>query len=87
MYSMVNANKYISTSDLAKKLGVSRVTIFKRIKSGKYEAEKIGRNYVIDIDSVPELREMSAQSQKTIEKAVEKTIKEYGEALKLLGKE
>ena len=36
--------KYLSTTEVAKLLEVSRVTVFNRIKSGEIKAEKIGRN-------------------------------------------
>jgi excisionase family DNA binding protein len=38
---------YISTVELAKLLGVSSVTVFKRIQSGQIKAIKIGRSYAI----------------------------------------
>ncbi len=50
----MNENKvkkeYLSTSELAKLLGVSRIAVFKKIKSGKIKAFKIGRNYVVPIE-------------------------------------
>ena len=38
---------YISAAELAKILGISHVAVFKRIKSGKIKAIKIGRTYAI----------------------------------------
>lgn len=38
---------YLSVLQVAQKLGVSRITIFKRIKSGKLSAVRIGRSYMI----------------------------------------
>lgn len=40
-------SEYISTSQAADMLNISRVAVFKRIKSGKLKAEKVGRNYII----------------------------------------
>ena len=81
--------KYLSTAELAKFLGVSRVAVFKKIKSGQIKAEKIGRNYIIPKEElaailglfVPERR------KKEIDEVVRRAVKEYGSALRLLGKE
>lgn len=39
--------KQVSTAQLAKKLGISRFTVLQRIKSGKINARKCGRNYIV----------------------------------------
>jgi excisionase family DNA binding protein len=79
----------LSTKELAKLLGVSRVAIFKKIQKGEIRAEKIGRNFVIDKKSLPEIlgSVLTEAKKKKIEDAVKKTVKEYGETLKLLGQE
>lgn len=81
--------KYYSAPEIARLLGVSRVAIFKKIKSGQIHAEKIGRNYIISKEEyaailglfVPERR------KKDIENAVDCVIKKYGPALRKLGEE
>lgn len=83
-------NQFISTAELASLLGVSRVTIFNRIKKEEIKAQKIGRNFIIDkADLPPELfnNNISEDSKKEIQNAVKKTVAEYGETLRLLGKE
>ncbi|MCF7833775.1 MAG: helix-turn-helix domain-containing protein [Candidatus Pacebacteria bacterium] len=40
-------NLILTTKEVAKILNISTVAVFKRIKSGKLKAEKIGRNYLI----------------------------------------
>lgn len=80
---------YYSAPEMAKLLGVSRVTIFKKIKSGQIHAEKIGRNYIIPKEEyvailglvIPERR------KKDIENTVERVVKKYGPALRRLGEE
>jgi excisionase family DNA binding protein len=85
--------RFLSTSELASLLGVSRITIFNRIKKGILKAKKIGRNFVIDTDDLPpelipkKARMDSDTNEKEVEKAVKKTVEEYGETLRLLGKE
>lgn len=78
-----------STSEVAKILGVSRIAVFKKIKSGEIKAEKIGRNFVIRKEELPEVlnKVLSNSKKQEIEKSVEKTIKEYSQTLKMLGKE
>lgn len=81
--------KYLSTIEAAKILGISRVAVFKRIKSGKIKAKKIGRNFVVDRKELGEvLGEALGESRKRmIDEAVKRTVREYGETLRLLGQE
>lgn len=81
--------KLLSTAEVAKILGVSRVAIFKKIKSGEIKAQKIGRNYVIESADLSTAlgAVLSLERKQEIERSVDKTVKEYGEALKMLGKE
>lgn len=80
---------YISTSEAAKRLGISRIAVFKRIKNGSLKAVKVGRNYVVDVTQNASLSEMSLSPtiRKELDAAVKKTVHEYGEALKRLGAE
>jgi len=77
-----------STAEVAKLLGISRIAVFKKIKSGNIKAVKIGRNFIIDKNDLPEVlgSVLGKNHQRSIESAVKKTIREYGETLKLLGK-
>lgn len=81
--------KLFSTTEAAEILGVSRIAIFKKIKSGEIKAKKVGRNFVIDGDEV--LSSLGSilgpQKKHQIEQSVKKTVREYGETLRLLGKE
>ena len=78
---------FISTTELAKMLGISHVAVYKRIKSGKIKAMKIGRNFFINKKELGGILErgITKKQKIEIEKAVKKTVKEYGETLKLLG--
>ncbi|MFA5052835.1 MAG: helix-turn-helix domain-containing protein [Parcubacteria group bacterium] len=80
--------EYLTTAEAAKKLGVSRVTVFNRIKSGEIKAKKFGRNFAIPKNEIIGSRkELSDKEKKLIDEAVKKTVKEYGVALKMLGQE
>jgi len=81
--------RFFTSSELAKLMGVSRVTVFRKIKSGQIKAIKIGRSFVIDKDSLPEItgKVISKASKKEIDVAVKKVVKEYSQTLKMLGRE
>lgn len=81
--------RFISTAELAKLLGISRIAVFQKIKSGKIKAVKVGRAFIIDKNDIPEIlgNILSDEGKREIEEAVKKTVKEYGETLRLLGRE
>ncbi|MBP6060633.1 MAG: helix-turn-helix domain-containing protein [Candidatus Pacebacteria bacterium] len=84
--------QYVSVAELAKILGVSRITVFNKIKNGKIPAEKIGRAYAVPMEFVRnnffhDTGVLTDEKKKNIDKIVERVVKEYGETLKLLGKE
>ena len=86
----VNNKNLISTAAVAKLLKISRVAVFKKIKSGELMAEKIGRNYVVDPRDVENLTNpmfTSSNNKMKIEKALDRTVDEYRETLELLGKQ
>lgn len=84
-----NTEKRYSVKQVADMMGLSRITIFNYIKKGKLKAQKIGRGYVISESDVAEItnKELTVSSKKEIEKGVRRVLKEYGETIKLLGKE
>lgn len=81
--------KYYSTSEVANIMHMTRVGVFKRIKSGKIKAEKIGRNYVVAHEDLLEAlgKSLGNEKKRNIEKAVERAIKEYKKTFEALGKE
>ncbi|HAZ29107.1 MAG TPA: hypothetical protein DCY48_05050 [Candidatus Magasanikbacteria bacterium] len=81
--------KFFSTAELALLLGISRVEAFRKIQKGQIPAKKAGRNFLIAKKDVAHLlsRELTNKEKKKIDMAVDKVIEEYGETLKLLGKE
>lgn len=81
--------KYITIPELAKILGVSRITIYKRVKKGQIPATKIGRTYVITDQTIADIlgKKVTGRGKKRIDAAVHKTLREYGEVLKKLARE
>jgi len=85
----MTTEKYITIPELAKLLGVSRIAIYNRVKRGDIPATKIGRTYVITDRTVADIlgKKVTAERKKRIDGAVTRTVREYGEVLKRLGKE
>jgi excisionase family DNA binding protein len=81
--------KYITIPQLAKMLGISRIAVYKKVKSGQIKATRIGKNYVISDRDITHILggKLSDKDKRRIDAAVEKVIAEYGELLRMLGKE
>jgi len=87
---MKNINKeFLTTSELARILDISRVAVFKKIKSGKIRAIKDGRRYLIAKSDLPVIlgNVVSDKQKRDIGNTVDKVLEEYETTLKLLGKE
>lgn len=81
-------NDLISVTEAAELMGISRVAVFKKIKKGEIEAQKVGRSYVINKNSIGSIyQELTEKQKKIVEKAVAKTVKDYGDTLRKLGQE
>jgi excisionase family DNA binding protein len=81
--------KYLTIPEFADLLGISRIAVYKKVKSGKIPAEKVGRNYVITDKTVKQIlgKELSENKKKQIDLVVKKVVKQYGPLLKKLGSE
>ena len=81
--------RYLSIPEFAKLIGVSRIAVYKQVKAGKIKAIRIGRNYVIDEKAVNAVlkTKVSDERQAKIKKAVKRTVSEYGDVLRKLGRE
>ncbi len=86
---MAKNKELLSTAAVAKILGISRVAVFNKIKNGQIKAIKIGRAFAVSSDDLPMFtgRVLNKAAKKEIDAAVDKTIKEYGQTLRLLGRE
>lgn len=90
---MENKDKkiFFTTAEVAKLLKISRVAVFNKIKSGYIKAEKIGRNYAVQREEIEHLldgnNKLTQKDKQEISSAVERAVKEYGEAIRLLGRE
>ena len=61
---------HLSVAELAKKLGISRIAVFQKIKAGHIPAIKCGRNYIIpadvDLTAVKPFKSKKYKSKKLI---------------------
>jgi len=87
--NMTKNKEFFSTAEVAKILDISRVAVFNKIKNGQIKAIKIGRAFAISTNDLPLLtgRVLNERTKKDIKAAVDKTIKEYGQTLELLGRD
>lgn len=79
--------EYITIGQLSNILGISRIAVYKKVKKGQIKAERIGRIYAIPREYVDGLlgTALREEDKAEINKAVRKTVREYGEVLRLLG--
>ena len=82
-------SSYITIPQLARILGVSRIAVYNKVKKGQIKAIKVGRNFAIPRKYIASIlgKTLDQQDKNRIDDAVKKTIKDYGEVLKLLGGE
>jgi excisionase family DNA binding protein len=87
--SPMEQRKYMSVPQLAKILGVSRVTVYKWVKAGVIPATKVGKTYVITDKTINEIlgKSVSPGAKRQIDEAVHRVVREYGRVLRRLAKE
>jgi len=85
----MTTEKYITIPRLAEILGVSRIAVYQRVKKGHIPAVKVGKTYVITDKTVTEIlgKRTSKKVKARIDAVVGRTMQEYGELLRKLGRE
>ena len=80
---------YLTIPQVARILGISRIAVYKKVKKGDIQAIRVGRNYAIPEGTLAAVlgKTLREADKKEIDRAVRKTVREYGEVLKLLGNE
>jgi len=70
-------------------LGISRIAVYRKVKKGQIKAVRIGRIFAIPQKQIAAIlgETLREKDKREIEAAVRKTVREYGETLKLLGSE
>jgi hypothetical protein len=85
----MHVERDMSIPQLARELGVSRVSVWNRVKAGQIPAQKVGGRYVVkakDADVVLG-RSLTEEHRARIHDAVGRVVKEYGPVLKRLSRE
>ena len=82
-------SKYLTTTELAAQIGVSRITVYNRVKAGNIPSELIGNRYLIPRRVAEQIiRECNAPMEKQwIENAVKMVLSQYGDVMERLAKE
>jgi len=86
----VEDKAYFTTSEIAKLLKVSRITVFNHVKKGLIKASKVGKTYLISRGEVLRLvnsGQLTTERKEEIGREVDYIIEKYGKALKKLGEE
>jgi excisionase family DNA binding protein len=82
-------SEYITIPQLARILGVSRIAVYRKVKKGRIKAVRIGRTFAIPQKQIANIlgKTLRKKDKKEIDSAVNKVVTEYGDVLKLLGRE
>ncbi len=80
---MSKKQQLLTVIEAAKMLGITRAAVYKKINKGQVAVQKIGGHIFISFPA----KGTTAATKTEIDKGVAKTIKEYSETLKMLGKE
>ncbi|MDD8021172.1 MAG: helix-turn-helix domain-containing protein [Acidobacteriota bacterium] len=82
-------NEFMTIPQLARLLGLSRIAVYNKVKSGEIKAVRIGRTYAINTKDVACIlgKTLTKKSKEKIDQAIKKAVDEYGEVLRLLGQE
>jgi excisionase family DNA binding protein len=82
-------NEFMTIPQLARLLGLSRIAVYNKVKSGEIKAVRIGRTYAINTKDIADIlgKTLTKKSKEEIDQAIKKTVNEYGEVLRLLGQE
>ncbi len=80
---------HFSVPEVAHIIGITRQAALKQIKSGRLQAQKVGRNYIIartDLETALG-SSVSPEQKNEIERIVKKVVKQYCIAFRRFGKE
>ena len=77
------ADKYFSTPQVAKMLGISRIAVFKQIKSGSLPAIKVGRSYMVAKPDLLGLYKKRLDKELKLQKREKKNEKEISKKTSL----
>jgi excisionase family DNA binding protein len=79
----------LTIPQLARRLGISRVAAWNKVKKGEIRATRVGRQYIISARDarIAAGDELSPARKKWLEAGVDRVVREYGPVLKRLSRE
>ena len=87
----IEKKDFFSAPEVAKLLKLSRMTIVNQIRAGKIKAQKVGKTYMIPRGEIEQYlgtsKKLTEKEKLEVKKVVDRAIKEYGEAIRMLGRE
>lgn len=84
----MKGDNFISVKEAAEIMGISRMHIIRKIHSGQIPAIRVGRSFIIDKNNLGGIyKNITDKDKSDIEKAVKKTVTDYGDVLIKLGAE
>ena len=85
----MDRKEFITIPELARHLGVSRITVYNRVKKGLIPAKMVGKTYIITDKATMDVlgKKLTTSKRKKINEAVDKAVREYGNVLKQLSRE
>lgn len=85
---MVSPKRFLSVSEVSKKIGLSRMQVIRQIREGRILAHRVGRSYAIPEEGLPGIyRKISETERKRVDQAVLRVLKEYEDVIRRLGRE
>lgn len=85
---MAGSRKFLTVSEVSKKIGLSRMQVIRKIRSGEIRAERVGRSYIVPEEGLPGIyRKISQAERDRVTEAVRRVLKEYGDVIRRLGRE
>jgi excisionase family DNA binding protein len=83
------AEKWVTIPELASQMGLSRIAVYYKVKTGEIPATRIGRNYAISEDTVSHIlgQALTQKDKDRIGSVVRLAIKDFGEVFRWLANE
>ena len=82
-------SEYVTIPQLAKILDLSTIAVCEKVEKGQIKAVKISGTFLIPQRDIADIlgETLPEEDKKEIDLAIKKTVEEYGEVLRLLGRE
>ena len=85
----VQSNDFLTVKQLADILGISRIAVYNKIKRDQLAAKMVGKTFLIPKDQLSGVinSNLPEAEKIKIKDGVSKVVRDYGDTLKMLGKE